>query len=127
MATRTTISQKRREELGYNPNRNRDLFALTTDGYIVAQDIACQYEFILEQDSEDGNPLTPIAHINRSFQGLSELVALDMKTGDRYSFIFDISNAVYQDWLKEHMGDMYVQSYEGKPRQVDPSQRYFRD
>ena len=127
MATRAGISQKRREELGFNPARDRDLFALSYDGYIIAQDIACQYEFIMDQESEDGNPLTPIAHINRSFQGLSELVAMDMQAGERYSFIFDISNDVYQTWLKNHMGDLYVQSYEGEPRKADPSQRYFID
>lgn len=127
MATGTGLSQKKREELGYNPNRSLDLFAMTKDGYIIAHDIASQYEFIYDQLSAEGNPLTPIAHLNRSFQGLSEIVAIDIQNGDRYSFIFDISNDIYQSWLKEHLGEMYVNAYEGRPRKADPNQRYFSE
>lgn len=127
MATGIGLSQEKREALGYNPNRTIDLFALTFDGYIIAQDIASQYEFIYDQVSEDGNPMIPIAHLNRSFQGLSELVAIDTKTGDHYSFIFDISNAVYQAWLAQHLGELYENAYEGQPREADPDQRYFVD
>ena len=35
----------------------------------------------------------------------------------RYSFIFDISNEVYQRWWADQMGENYVRLYDGKPRQ----------
>lgn len=107
------LSQERREALGYNPHRTADLYALTTDGYIIAQDIASQYEYILERFEG----LTPIAHINRSFQGLSEIVALDRGSGERLSFIFDISNEVYQAWMAAQFGSGYQRGYDGPPRQ----------
>ena len=34
---------------GYNPDRTIDLYALTPDGYIIAQDINCQHEYVAEQ------------------------------------------------------------------------------
>jgi hypothetical protein len=109
------LSEKRREQLGYNPHRTPDCFAPTTDGYIIAQDNACQYEYILAQPGD----LVPVAHINRSFQGLSEIVALSRQTGERYSFIFDISNEVYQTWLAHRLGAGYDRAYDGPPRQID--------
>ncbi len=113
-------------DAGYNPDRTIDLFALTTDGYIVAQDIASQYEYItLQPCPQTGKPLKVIAQINRAFQGLNELVAISTGTGEKFSFIFDISNEVYQSWWAEQMGDFYQPTYEGQPRQPDPDQRYF--
>ncbi len=117
MSTETQVfSQKRREALGYNPNRTPDLFAETQDGYIIAQDIASQHEFVLQQRTEDGYALMPIANINRSFQGLSEMVAICPVNGERYSFIFDISNTVYQQWMHQQLGDLYERNYAGEPR-----------
>lgn len=119
------LSQTKRELLGFNPERTRDLFALTAEAYIIAQDIACQHEFVLAQRTDEGHPLVPIAHINRSFQGLSEIVALCPVTGEHFSFIFDISNAVYQAWWKRQLGESYQPNYEGEPRVADPRRRYF--
>jgi hypothetical protein len=111
---------------GYNPDRTIDLYALTPDGYIIAQDIICQHEYVAAQRCpETGRPLVVIAKINRSFQGLNELVALSPATGEKFSFIFDISNEVYQQWWAKQMGELYEPLYEGTPRQADPEQRYF--
>ena len=122
-----TLNQRKREQLGFNPNRTVDLYALTNDGYIIAQDIASQHEFVLDQRTEEGYPIIPIAHINRSFQGLSEIAAICPQNGEHYSFIFDISNAVYQDWWRKQMGDNYEANYEGPARSADPRQRFFNE
>lgn len=122
----TMISQERRETLGYNPNRTSDLFALTSDGYIIAQDIACQHEYVAAQRCPDSEQsLIPIAHINRSFQGLSEIVALCPTSGERFSFIFDISNDIYQAWWADLMGENYERQYDEPPRTADPNKRFF--
>src|SRR5262249_30601763 len=100
-----------------NPGRTADLFALTADGYIIAQDIACQHEYIEEQRCTNcGGVLMPIAQINRAFQGLNEVVTLCTECSARSSFIFDISNEVYQAWWADRMGEMYVRTYDGEPR-----------
>lgn len=114
--------------LGYNPNRTRDLFALTReDHYIIAQDIACQYEYIdIQRCPECGAALIPIAQINRSFQGLNEIVTVcSRESKNQYSFIFDISNDVYQAWWAEQMGEHYERVFEGSPRTPDPEERFF--
>ncbi len=106
-----------------NPNRTADLFALTEEGYIIAQDINCQYELVQqERCSQCNHNLRAIAQINRAFQGLNELVVLCTNCGERYSFIFDISNDVYQDWWAERMGDSYVRMYDGTPRVPAPTE-----
>ncbi|HLV36271.1 MAG TPA: hypothetical protein VKY59_14185 [Spirillospora sp.] len=111
---------------GYNPNRTPDLFALTYDGYIIAQDIVCQQEYVaMHRCPVSGEPLRVIAQINRAFQGLNEVVALSPATGERYSFIFDISNDVYQMWWADRMGDLYEPLHECEPRQPDPTRRFF--
>jgi len=111
---------------GYNPNRTDDLYALTPDGYIVAQDMVCQQEYVAAQHCpETGRPLVVIAKINRAFQGLNELVAVSPATGEKFSFIFDISNDDYQAWWASQMGELYQRLYDGPPRQADPEQRYF--
>jgi hypothetical protein len=100
-----------------NPNRTKELFALTADGYIIAQDIGCQYELIETRRCDNcQGKLRPIAQINRAFQGLNEVVTLCEKCGQRHSFIFDISNDVYQVWWAENMGDNYMRIYDGPPR-----------
>jgi hypothetical protein len=113
-------------EPGYNPNRTIDLFALTHDGYIIAQDILCQQEYIDEQCCPDtGLPLTVIAQINRSYQGLNEVVTISQATGKTYTFIFDISNEVYQAWWASQLGDLYVCPFDFPPRTADPTTRLF--
>jgi hypothetical protein len=105
------------QDPGYNPNRTRELFAITADGYILAQDIRCQYEFIEQQRcSTCQHEIVPIAQLNRAFQGLNEVVTICPNCGEHYSFIFDISNEVYQNWWAERMGDMYFRTYDGPPR-----------
>lgn len=111
----TGLSKERREQLGYNPHRTPDCYAFTTEGYIVAHDNACQYEYIMAQRGD----FVPVAHINRSFQGLSEIVAVSRQSGDRVSFIFDISNDVYQTWLAQRLGAAYERAYTGPPREID--------
>lgn len=104
-----------------NPNRTDELFALTSEGYIIAQDIGCQYEFIQAQGcSNCMGMLIPVAQLNRAFQGLNEVVTICEQCGERTSFIFDISNDVYQDWWAERMGENYVRAYEGPPRTSQP-------
>lgn len=116
------------EKLGYNPNRTQDLFALTPDGYIIAQDIACQHEYIMMQTCSDSRTrLVPIAQINRAFQGLVEIVAACPESGETYGFIFDISNEVYQAWWAAQMGENYDRIFTGPPRMADPTQRFFTD
>lgn len=113
-------------DLGYNPNRTADLFALTPDGYIIAQDIACQHEYIdMHHCPVSDMPLRIVAQINRAFQGLTEIVAISPATGERYSFIFDISNDVYQMWLADEMGALYERDYDGPGRVADPQQRFY--
>lgn len=110
-------SAKQESDPAVNPNRTADLFAATTEGYIIAQDIACQHEYIESQPcSNCGGVLMPIAQINRAFQGLNEVVTICPDCSERASFIFDISNEVYQTWWAELMGDMYIRTYDGKPR-----------
>ncbi len=112
---------------GINPHRTVDLFALTTDGYIIAEDIACLNEYVGQQYCQEcHNPLAVIAQINRSFQGLTEVVTICQGCGKKYSFIFDISNDVYQQWWAERMGNLYVRTFDGPARVADPEQRYNR-
>lgn len=110
-------SAKTENDPAVNPNRTADLYAPTGDGYIIAQDIACQHEYIeLARCPHCDSILMPIAQINRAFQGLNEVVTLCTGCGARDSFIFDISNDIYQTWWAESMGDMYVRTFDGKPR-----------
>jgi hypothetical protein len=110
-------SARDKDAPGVNPNRTSDLFALTLDGYIIAQDIDCQNEFINAQVCAVCQAeLIPIAQINRAFQGLNEIVTICPNCGQRFSFIFDISNEVYQTWWAERMGDAYIRIYDGPPR-----------
>jgi hypothetical protein len=102
---------------GVNPNRTADLFALTAEGYIIAQDISCQYEYIAEQRCPTCDTgLITIAQINRAFQGLNEIATICPTCHEKYAFIFDISNAVYQTWWAGIMGEMYFRTYDGPPR-----------
>lgn len=106
------------EEVGYNPGRDETLFWLTEEGYIIAHDVTCQHEYVEGTPcAECGGPLTVIAHLNRGGQGLSELVAMCKECHTRTSFVFDISNDVYQAWWAEQLGTLYVLQYDGPPRE----------
>lgn len=112
-------------EPGRNPHRTPDLFAYTTDGYLVAEDIDCQYGYVaMQRCPETGAPLRVVAQINRAYQGLNELVAVSAGTGKIFSFIFDISNEVYQSWLQQSLGELYVRPFDGPPRAANPRRRY---
>ncbi len=103
--------------IGHNPRRDEHLFWWTDDGYIVAQDVNCQYEYVTETHCpECGGSLRVMAHINRAGQGLSELAAMCVDCHVRGSFIFDISNDVFQAWWAEQLGSMYVRQYDGPTR-----------
>lgn len=110
---------------GYNSSRTDDLYALTADGYIIAQDVVCQNEYVHSQRCPHcrQQTMTVMAKLNRSFQGLNELVAICTNCHERSSYIFDISNEVYQNWLAVQMGDLYTHIYEGPPRVADSNQR----
>lgn len=101
----------------YNPDRDETLFWWTEDGYIIAHDQACQLEYVaMCACAECGGTLAVIAQINRAWQGLNEVVAVCRRCRARYSFIFDISNAVYQAWWARQLGELYVPQYDGPPR-----------
>ncbi|MBN1680301.1 MAG: hypothetical protein JW966_08405 [Anaerolineae bacterium] len=106
-------------QIGFNPARDEYLYWLTQDGYIIAQDAACQYEYVQTTVCPHCNdaPLIVMAHLNRAGQGLSEMVAICPNCRERSNFIFDISNDVYQTWWAEQLGSLYVQQYDGPPRE----------
>ena len=106
------------DAVGYNPNRDEFLYWRTEEGYIIAQDVACQHEFVSMMCCANcEGELIVAAHLNRSGQGLSELVTMCRNCGQRANFIFDISNDVYQRWMEEQLGALYVLQYDGPPRQ----------
>lgn len=103
--------------VGYNPRRDRHLYWLTEDGYIIAQDVSCQYEYVQETPCVHcGGQMKVIAHLNRGGQGLSELVAFCQSCHKRSSTIFDISNDAYQTWWAEQLGSLYIKQFDGPPR-----------
>lgn len=107
-------------EVGYNPQRDEYLYWLTADGYIIAQDVNCQHEYVQASPCPHcGSGLKIVAHINRAGQGLSEIVALCTHCRQRANFIFDISNDVYQDWWAAQLGPLYLRQYDGDPREPD--------
>jgi|MTBAKSStandDraft_2_1061841.scaffolds.fasta_scaffold04215_9 hypothetical protein len=113
-------SQRAPEDMpvGYNPNRDDTLFWLTEEGYLIAQDVACQTEYVEATSCPScGASLTVVAHLNRAGQGLSEIVTLCCGCRERYSFIFDISNTAYQTWWAGLLGPHYVQQFDGPPRE----------
>ncbi len=101
-----------------NPNRDENLFAKTTEGYIIAQDVSCQYEYVSNAPCSHcgATKLSVAAQLNRASQGLNELVCKCGRCGKMSGIIFDVSNTVYQTWLAKHLGKLYVSSYDGKPR-----------
>jgi len=102
---------------GYNPSRDEHLFWWTEDGYIIAEDVACQHEYVQGTPCpECGGALAVVAHLNRGGQGLSELVAICRECRHRENFIFDISNDVYQAWWADQLGPLYIQQFDGPPR-----------
>ncbi|GEM_PF-1902602 len=101
----------------FNPERTDDLYALTEEGYIIAQDIACQFEYVEHAVCPDcGGELLLVAQINRASQGLNELVCACKQCNQRSSLIFDVSNTTYQTWMSRQLGDLYVRNYDGPPR-----------
>ncbi|MBN2302985.1 MAG: hypothetical protein JXQ72_00820 [Anaerolineae bacterium] len=116
-AKSTKSSGQSTEKIGYNPNRTEHLFWYTEDGYLVAQDVVCQHEYVEAVGcAHCGGHLLVAAHLNRSGQGLSELVAVCDNCGARANFIFDISNDVYQNWWQEQLGALYVRQHDDPPR-----------
>jgi transcription elongation factor Elf1 len=101
-----------------NPRRTRDLYRLTEEGYIIAQDIACQYEYAQQHMPcpRCGSQMKVMAQINRASQGINELVCSCTTCGQRTSLLFDVSNAVYQAWIARQLGDLYIRNYDGPPR-----------
>jgi hypothetical protein len=103
--------------VGYNPHRNEYLYWYTEEGYIIAQDVLCQHEYIEQTPCPHcGGTLAVVAHLNRGGQGLSELVAMCPQCRQRVNIIFDISNEVYQAWWAEQLGPLYFQQYDEPPR-----------
>lgn len=103
---------------GTNPNRDEYLYWLTQEGYIIAQDVLSQREYIeMLSCSMCGGALKIAAHLNRAWQGLSEMICVCKECQHRYSIIFDISNEIYQQWWAEQLGSLYIRQYDGEPRQ----------
>lgn len=104
----------------YNAKRDEHLFWHTPEGYIIAQDILCQSEYVENHPCPAcGNELRIVAHLNRGGQGLSELVTVCVNCRYSLNFIFDISNDVYQQWWAEQTGDTYFRQFDGEPRRPD--------
>jgi len=104
--------------VGYNPHRDSTLYWRTAEGYIIAHDILCQREYVEQCECPAcGEPLRVVAQLNRAFQGLNELTALCTGCYQRVTFIFDISNEVYQTWWAGQLGPAYVVQYDGPPRE----------
>lgn len=102
----------------YNPNRDAHLFWYTEEGYIIAQDVQCQYDYIDHTPCPQcKGQLKIVAHLNRDGQGLSEMVTVCRKCRYNINFIFDISNEVYQQWWAAQMGSLYMRVFDGQPRQ----------
>jgi hypothetical protein len=115
---KATRNEQTNSTVGYNPKRDECLFWLTEEGYIIAQDVNCQHEYVnATLCPHCGGPLRIVAHINRGGQGLSELVAMCEECRQRSSFIFDISNEVFQTWWAEQLGPLYVRQYDDPPRE----------
>ena len=112
---------KQPDDPSVNANRTNNLYALTSEGYIIAEDIACQYDYAREYAAcpHCGGQLRVAAQINRASQGLNELVCTCTQCGSRTSLLFDVSNTVYQKWLAKQLGDLYIRNYEGPPRRAE--------
>jgi hypothetical protein len=116
--SRRSTSDQVSSTVGYNARRNKYLYWLTEDGYIIAQDVNCQYDYVSRTPCPTcGGTLRVVAHINRAGQGLSELVAMCGECRERTSLIFDISNEIFQTWWAAQLGPLYVCQYEGAPRE----------
>ncbi|MBN1565377.1 MAG: hypothetical protein JXA10_16140 [Anaerolineae bacterium] len=105
------------DEVGFNIRRDEYLYWRTEEGYIIAQDVTCQYDYVQNAGcTACGHELRIAAHLNRAGQGLSELVAICPQCHTRANFIFDISNDVYQTWWESQLGSLYVRQYDGPAR-----------
>jgi hypothetical protein len=104
--------------IGYNAERDKYLYWRTEEGYIIAQDVNCQHEYVSATPCANcGGPLRVVAHINRAGQGLSEIVAMCGECRQRTSYIFDISNDVFQRWWADQLGPLYVRQFDDAPRE----------
>ena len=103
--------------VGFNPARDGYLYWRTEEGYIIAEDTACQYDYVSQAGCRNcGGKLVTLAQLNRGGQGLVELVAICPSCRERHNFIFDISNQAYQQWWADQLGENYVCQFEGAPR-----------
>ena len=116
--TRQLEAEPSSSTIGYNVCRDDYLFWRTKEGYIIAQDVNCQHDYVSGTPCDRcGGSLRVVAHINRAGQGLSEIVAMCEECRQRTSFIFDISNEVFQAWWAEQLGPLYVRQFEEAPRE----------
>ena len=59
------------DEVGFNTRRDDYLYWRTEEGYIIAQDVTCQYDYVQGAGcAECGHDLRIAAHLNRAGQGL---------------------------------------------------------
>jgi hypothetical protein len=116
--SRQSEPERASSTIGSNADRNGYLYWRTEEGYIIAQDVNCQHEYVNTTPCANcGGPLRVVAHINRAGQGLSEIVAMCGECRQRTSYIFDISNDVFQRWWAEQLGPLYVRQFEDAPRE----------
>jgi ribosomal protein S27AE len=117
-----TPSSGHEGDLATNPNRTADLYVRTAEGYLIAQDIACQYDYANFITCPDcGSGVRVAAHIDRASEGLNALFYECMRCAFRTDVLFDISNEVYQAWLSGLLGDLYTRHFEGPPRVPTPA------
>lgn len=105
-----------------NPQRTPALYRRTAEGYIIAEDMACQYEYATLHACcpACGGRLGVVAQIDRAADGLSELVCECRRCEQTARLHFDISNAAYQGWLAGLQGELYTRRYDGSPRTAAP-------
>jgi transcription elongation factor Elf1 len=109
-------------DLATNPNRTADLYARTAEGFLIAQDITCQYDYAnYIACPACGSDVRVAAHIDRASEGLNALCYECTRCAFRTDVLFDISNEVYQAWLSDLLGDLYTRHFEGPPRVPAPA------
>ncbi len=106
----------------HNPRRTPALYRRTAEGHIIAEDIACQHEYVTRRARcpACGGALRVVAQIDRAAEGLSELVCECQRCLGLTRLHFDISNAAYQGWLAGLQGELYIRRYDGPPRTPAP-------
>lgn len=105
-----------------NPQRTPALFRHTPEGYIIAEDISSQYDYVKYNAACPAcrGLLRVTAHISRATRGLSEIRCECRICHHPTILLFDISNTAYQRWLASLMGDLYTRHYAGPPRHPAP-------